>query len=546
MFSSRYRSIFSFIASLILLITPTSCFRHYYKIAKQPFDANAATVDSLKKQCRYFVLRSGDYAWHMKNISVSDDQKTIKCELADLPFAHQLHLKKGEHHENMQYKPKEPTRAVLNEVHFFIAPEPLAKDSPFTLEADKIQRIEILEKDGGRTVASHVLGTVGILGAIAGGAMIVAVLTSCPFVSPYDGNEFSLQGEIYGGAVYPQLSRHDYIKLNMAPTRKGDLQLKISNELKEVQHTDLAELITVSHNKEVNILSDQDGNIYSIKNAMQPLSAVSKSNINVTDLLAAKDGRIINMNDSTPENAIILRFSKPPQINNGKLVLTIKNTFWLDRLYGKMLGGFGNYYNTFVANQKNKTADELNKWTEEQKIPLAISIKTSGGWKQVTGLKTTGPVAFRDIVVPLDLSEAEEPFVQVKISSGFMFWEIDYAGLDFSENQIFNIEKQLPVRATDETGKNVSRELAAADDNYLTQPVPGNVTTIRYNYRKPLNGQAQTYILHSKGWYETIREFRGQPDVAFLQQFKKAGAFARFSLKLYGKEQAVNAITAKN
>jgi hypothetical protein len=543
--TSLPRSSYTIIASLLLLIAPTSCFRHYYQIAKQPFSASPQTIDSLEKQSRYFILRSGDYAWHMKNITVSNDQKTIHCELADLPFAHQLHMKKGEHHENFQYKPKEPTKAVLEEVHFFIAPEPIAKDGVFTLPVDKIQRIEVLQKDGGRTVASHMLGAVGILGAIAAGALVIVALTSCPFVSPYDGEEFSLQGELYGGAVYPQLSRNDYVRLKMGPTPDGNLQLKISNELKEVQHTDLAELITITHSKEVEIIPDQDGNIYSIKAARQPLSAYTKNKIDVTDLLATKDGRIMEMNDSTSENAVTLRFTKPPHANNGKFILTIKNTFWLDRLYGKMLEGFGSYYSTFAANQKNKTADQLNKWTAEQKIPLTVSIKTKHGWKQVAALKTTGPVAFRDIIVPLDLSGIAEPFVEIQISSGFMFWELDYVAMDYSENEIFAIEKQLPANATDETGKNVSNELGAADGDHLVQPEPGNVTTITYNYHKPLDGQAQTYILHSKGWYETIRDFQGQPDVTFLQQFKKEGALARFSLELYSKEQQQHSSTAQ-
>lgn len=543
---SLSRSSLTSIAALLLLITPTSCFRHYYKIAKEPFTASAQTVDSLQKHSRYFILRSGDYAWHMSNITVSGDQKTIQCQLADLPFAHQLHMKKGEHHQNLQYKPKEATKAVLEEVHFFIPPEPVIKEGVFTLPVDKIQRIEVLQKDGGRTVASHVLGTVGVLGAIAAGALVILAFTSCPFVSPYDGEDFSLQGEIYGGAVYPQLSRHDYVKLKMAPTRDNNLQLRISNELKEVQHTDLAELITVTHSNQVKILPDQDGNLYSIKEARQPLSAYTKNNIDVFHLLVAKDGHIMQMNDSTSENAVTLRFTKPAQAGNGKLVLTVKNTFWFDRLYGKMLEGFGSYYNTFAANQKNKTSDELNKWTDEQKISLAISIKTKKGWKQVTRLKTTGPVAFRDIVVPLDLSGISDPFVEIRISSGFMFWEIDYAAIDYSENEIFSIEKQLPVLATDESGKNVSNELSVADGNHLIQPQPGNVTTITYNYHKPSEGQSQTYILHSKGWYETIRDFHGQPDVTFLQQFKKEGGLAKFSLELYSKEQATRSITAKN
>src|SRR5690349_20679860 len=310
--NSLRRSIPIMIAALLLLIAPTGCFRHYYQIAENPHTASPGTIDSLQKKSRYFILRSGDSSWHMNNITLSDDQKIIHCELEPLPLSHQLHLKRGAHHENLQYKPKLPTRAVLQEVHFFVAPEPMVKDGVFAFPVNKIDKIEVIQKDGTRTIASHVLGTFGVLAGIAVGGLLIISLTSCPFVSPYDGNEFSLQGEIYGGAVYPQLSRHDYVKLKMAPAPDGSLKLIISNELKEVQHTDLAELITITHNEDVAVIPDQDGNIYSIKEARQPLSSYTKNNIDVTSLLAAKDGRIMEMNDSTSENAITLRFMKPP------------------------------------------------------------------------------------------------------------------------------------------------------------------------------------------------------------------------------------------
>ena len=163
----------------------------------------------------------------------------------------------------------------------------------------------------------------------------------------------------------------------------------------------------------------------------------------------------------------------------------------------------------------------------------------------ITGLKTSGPVAYRSVVVPIDFAGTDESFTEIRLSSGFMFWDIDYAAMDYSENEIFKIERQLPVMAIDETGKIVSSELSAADEKYLIQPVPGNVTTITYNYHQPADGQSQTYILHSKGWYETKREFKGKPDIAFLQQFKKAGAFSKFSLDTYRKEQALLETTAK-
>ena len=541
------RIIFSFTMATLLMM-PTSCFRHYYKIAKQPSEATPESVNTLKNDNRYFILRSGQYAWHMNNISLSSDQKTLTCVLEYLPYEHQLHLKEGERHGNKQFKTNKPTRAVLSEVHFYVPQDLSAKDGTYTFPLDKVEKIEVIDNDGGRTAASFVGGTLAVLGSIAAGVFIVAILTSCPFVSPYDGNEFSLQGEIYGGAVYPQLARNDYIRLNMAPTPEGNLQLKISNELKEVQHTDLAELITINHSKEVAIWHDQEGNLYSIKDPQHPTVAITGNHANVTGLIAVKDGLHMEFNDSVSaggSNEVMIKFHKPLHTEKGKLLLSVKNTFWLDRLYGKMLEGFGKYYNTFAENQKSKPAHELNKWTDEQQIPLKVSIKTSEGWKSVAGLKTSGPVAYRSIVVPIDLSQINEPFTEIKLSSGFMFWDIDYAAMDYTENENFSVERQMPVMAIDETGKMVSNELSAPDDNYLIQPVPGNVTTITYNYHQPGEGMTQTYILHSKGWYETKREFTGKPDIAFLQQFKKAGAFPKFSLELYKKEHSTQQTTAK-
>ena len=120
---------------------------------------------------------------------------------------------------------------------------------------------------------------------------------------------------------------------------------------------------------------------------------------------------------------------------------------------------FGSYYNTYVKKQNRRPASELLQWAKDQKIPLEVSVKTKAGWQKVTDLTTIGPLATREIVVPLDLKNVEDSSVEVKLSSGFMFWEIDYAAIDFSEENDFSVETISPAIATDETGKNVLPEL---------------------------------------------------------------------------------------
>src|SRR5207237_9778106 len=135
-----------------------------------------------------------------------------------------------------------------------------------TLSLDRIQKIEVIEKDNKRTTNSYVIGAIGYtFGSLAVAAIIiVATKSSCPFVSANTGNEFELQGEIYGGAIYPQMARDDYMPLRMKPTAEGTLQVKISNELKEKQYTDFADLLLITHSENTKVLSDEKGNLYEI------------------------------------------------------------------------------------------------------------------------------------------------------------------------------------------------------------------------------------------------------------------------------------------
>ncbi len=525
---------------LSLFAMQTGC-NNYYRISKTPVIAATKDIEKLKLQNRYFILRSGNNAWYMDGIVLSSDQKTLQCKLDSLPIEHKLHLTKGRKGQ-FRYREDKPEDSVLNEVHFYIPVDKTSwPGSVYTLSLDKVQKIEVLEKDKGRTTGSYVIGAIGYtVGAIAVAAIIIAAIkSSCPFVSAYDGNEFSLQGEIYGGAIYPQLCRNDYIKLKMAPDAKGSLQLKISNELKERQYTDLAEMMVVTHDKNAKILSDEQGNVYSIEKPEPPIGSIFSNDKNVLEpLLSSGDNQLLHFDDTLPTSAgnqVTVKFNKPENAKKAKLVLALKNSYWLDYLYGKMAEGFGSYYNTFIKQQYTKPVAELNKWTLEQQLSLEVSVKTAVGWQKITDLTTIGPLTTREIVVPLDIETVSGPYIEIKLSSGFMFWEIDYAAIDYSENKIFSVQQLLPAAAIDETGKNVLDKLVSADGNYLEQPLPGTVTTITYHPKPVPEGKIQTYILHTKGYYEHVRNFEGSPKLAFLEQFKKPNGFPKYSMEMYKK-----------
>ena len=525
---------------LVVFFAFAGCHRYYLPTTGNLNDNPEKSLDSLKKDNRYFVLRSPDRAWHIRNVILSEDRKTITGTLDTLPLVHQLHLDKGK--GKMRYN----EAYVLSEVHLYIDNDSLLNMDSFTLALDRIQKIEVIEKDKKRTTNSYVIGALGYtIGAFAVAAIIIAATkSSCPFVSAYTNNEFVLQGEIYGGAIYPQLARDDYMHLRMQPTLNGTLQLKISNELQERQYTDFADLLVITHDKNTKVIADEKGNLYSIAQPQSPLSAWTG---NLPDalpsLLFKDDNSLLHFDDTLSVNAtnfVITKFKNPGRSQNAKLILSLKNSYWLDYLYGELTKNLGSYYAAYVKKLRKKPAAELIKEAKDEQIPLQVSIKTKTGWQKIADLTTIGPLATRQIVVPVDLSDVTDENIEIKLSSGFMFWEIDYAAMDFSEDNYFKVDKLSPSQAIDETGKNVLPLLIKKDGVYLEQPVPGNVVTLEYQYKPLSENESRSYLLHTKGYYTHVRDLKGAPKISFLKQFKKRGAFPLYSQQLYKKFSNTN------
>src|ERR1043165_5172692 len=102
-----------------MLLSLAAC--HNFYMARQLNTGNAATksIDSLKMLNRYFILRSGQQAFYMKDMSLSKDRKTLTATLDTLPPEHQLYLTNGRNGK-MQYKKYKPEdQFVFSEVHLY-------------------------------------------------------------------------------------------------------------------------------------------------------------------------------------------------------------------------------------------------------------------------------------------------------------------------------------------------------------------------------------------------------------------------------------------
>jgi hypothetical protein len=400
-----------------------------------------------------------------------------------------------------------------------------------------IQQIKIIEKDTGKTTASYVFGTFGV---IAGALLIIGVIvaltkSSCPYVYSYDGEGYVFEGEIFGGAIAKNLQREDFMPLTSLKQKDGLYKIRISNELKERQHTDLAQLLIVEHPADQKVLLDKNGVVHSIGNIQHPEAACTFSGDDILPEMQSKDEMVFFFNDEEySTNGVVIKFNKPEGANLGKLVFRAKNTLWSDYQVGRFFQLFGSSFNGWMEKQSKINPEVRKQRIIDQQLPLEIYLKNGAEWNLVDRLQTVGPLAYRDFVVPIDLTKHAADDIELKIQSGFMFWEIDQIGLDFTDDRELEISRVNPISAIGTGGIDWLTELKATDGQYMSQDTVGMVTELIY--RAPTtsgNGYVQSCFLRTSGYYEPIREFEGLPQLIELNKFKTPGYLSDFSRTNY-------------
>jgi hypothetical protein len=460
---------------------------------------------------KYYYIHGTNSTFQINNVSISDGVLSGSIAYA---YAQEKIKKKD----------------VIN---LYVAPDSAIQKNGaiISIPFENIAKAELNKVDGSKTV---VIG-----GGIAVGAFYTVFLIywiakggSCPFIYSDDGSNTNFEGEIYSGATAIPLERDDYLWLKNIKPVDNLYKISISNEVKEIQNTNLAELIVFDHSPGTNILVDKYGNAHTLADTKKPVSAVDNYGRSLTDEISFRDSiRYISQvqKDLILYDTVSLTFEKPANAVNSKLVISAKNTMWLDYMFVKFTDLFGNRYDNWKEKRNEKPQEELLKWSFDQGMPLSVYLETDKGLVFADYFNLAGPMADKEDVLILDLSDISGDKVSIKLVSGLLFWDIDFIGMDFSPDQA-TIKTVVPLAsATDENGKNVSDLLIDDDDRYLIQPDITNITSVTFPAPSPVQGMNRSMILHSKGNYEILRDGKGKPDVAYLKGFIEPGSFTRFS-----------------
>ena len=530
--NKKLTSFLSLVLTLSFLNLLTGCSYYNVRGLTTSSETMASQIDEFNTTQKYAVIHSGVTTWHLNNLVLNEDNKTISGTAQIIDLNH-VPLKPRDSKRVHRYTSKQ---TPLNEVHFYTnSTDAPVFGSEITIPFSDINSMSVNDKNTGRSIANVFFGTIGVIAGIF--IIILATKSSCPFIYVKNGEEFIFTGELYPGILTANQQRDDYLLLPSLDKVTNDYTIKITNELKEIQYTDYVQLLEVNHPDNVKVLIDAKGNLHTFSNISSPQN-VMVDNLHIdNDPVLAKDSNSYLFNSELSNSGslrnIELIFNKPPQTNNAKLVLTVKNSMWLDYVFGKFNAQFGSYYSQFQKDQQVAPKEKSTKWMNEQHIPLSVYLKTTAGWELIDRIHTVGPMASRDIAVPIDISTVLGEEVVIKLETGFMFWEVDYAGIDFTEDVALDIKCINPTTAIDGNNKDVTKLLMAEDQNYFIQPNIGDEVVVSFKTSESKPDTNKTFFLKNRGYYNYIRNYDSEPNFQKLKLFKEAGAFTDFSMYEY-------------
>ena len=482
---------------------------------------------------KYIILHHHGTSYHLKDAIIKNDSLVLEGTVENLSVGH-LPKKYPENGKTYRYYSEKTT--PLNEVHLYLdsAQQPEIGQT-IRISMSEISTVGMSEANKGRTVGNLFLGTLGGLFLI--NLIILALKSSCPFVYGHDGNQLVFMGELYPGNIIRDAQRTDYLPLPGLQPYQGKYSLIISNELREIQHTDLTELMVIDHPPSSQVLLDTRGKAVLFRDIAKAHAAfVDGSKVHVLPA-SEKDGLSFTFDTPDIQNngrrEVVLRFHKPVNARVGNIMLSARNSIWLDYVFGKFNEKFGAAYPVFQKRQQEKNSEETLGWMQAQNLPLTLKVKVGNEWQTVETFYTAGPMAFRELAATVDLTKIPGSEVELKLETGFKFWEVDFVGLDFGKTEDVQVESVRVHQATTESGEEVGALLDAADEQYVTQDRIGDHMVVSFKEPLPVAGMERTVFLKNRGYYNYIRDYQGIPDFASLKNFRIPGYFTRFSENEY-------------
>lgn len=519
---------------LACLIFFTSCTRFYmYKenVKKTKHTATNQEDWSYLERKNHIIIHFGDEILEISNIVFDKAKSSISADytsFANKPLYY--YDKVINDNDGVSLRRIGDKKLDVAQIHLFIdeADFPVDKKINFTYR-------DIKKVDASKEAANvNVLVTIaiGLPTVIVGFGVLLWIACNCPRVYMNNGEQLVLTNTLFTGAKASQLERFDFKQLPDFFPSSSQLSLNIVNEQNEIQFTNLVEILAISHPENMTVLADRAGGFHSISDPISPTEVLDNDNLNQLSLLKDEDEAtyLFNPKNLNKLSELTMKFPGSPD-GNGKLVLRAKNSKWSGYVYSEFNALFGENHDKWVEKNKNKSKEDRESWMRQEGIKMLVEVKTPEGWKQVDELELVGESNFNSMVI--NLNSLPKDAVEIRLRSGFMFWELDYVAMDYSKDIELDVQILKPYSAIGSNGKDYKESLEDDDQKYMDHLEKNTSTTVIFDGLPLPKNMQRTLILKSKGYYVSQEKYTGKTQRNELMKFKKPGELSRFSQKLY-------------
>lgn len=527
------RKVVSLIVIAALLLQINGCY--YYKAVKKTDSPEMVLSDP--ENGNFYILHMGDSVWQIKNLVLYGDY--MEADISELE-GHSYYMDTDYNSPN-RFKKKYESE-VLNEVHIWAQSMTSPAPDKAKLNYNEVQSIVIYDMAVGAVVGSWVLSSALI--ATGASAIFLGILlllkSSCPFIYVHDGQDYLLAGEIYSGAIYPSLEREDYLLLDNLSDTDSTYRLMITNEIREIQHTNLLELYYVDHSSETVVMFNKYGQLHTLTDPFSPSSATNLSGEDILHAISSRDSFSYFGGDlrpgATPTDGMILEFDVPDGTENVKISLRAKNSFWLEYVYKSFHDMLGSRYNGYTEMKSKQDREILLQEMMDHQLPVSVYTETNNEWVFSDYFNLAGPMALKEDILSIPAGDIVAGKIRIKLEYGSFFWEIDHVSMDLSEDLALPYNRVSLKSAVDEQGRNVLELLARDDDQYYVQPEIGNAAKLEFPIPDQIS-EERTLVLHSKGFYRIIRNPEGKPQLRNLKRMKREGGLPYLSNSLADEDK---------
>ena len=421
-------------------------------------------------------------------------------------------------------------------------PDPTNLSLAFTMaRADvaslSVRKVKVLATIGVTVVVATVIVAAIVAATEESKPPPTTTTTSCPFVYSWDGKEFVLDAEPYGGATIRALERTDVTELEHLAPSNGRYRLLLTNEMDESQHTNRIDLMIVDHAPGVVVAVDPEGNPHAFQAVHRLVEARDQAGRDLLPWLRDKDQAIWhpdleaasrNLPPSDTRDHITLTFDRPAGARNAYLLADAATAPWGARMIRTLLAMRGATLGLFYAaiNSDEGARRKLHEWNEREELfYLGVEVEEGGRWVRQGHLIGGGPVVAETRAIPLDLSRVTGDRVRVRIHPPVGFWMFNAFRLADGEVAA-RAQVVAPLSARDGAGKDVLATLARDDEAYDTFATNEDRAVVGFPAPPQAGGTERTVFARTRGWYEIRMGGLGIPDFAALRRTTDEPGFA--------------------